>query len=114
MKIILILIITISMFSQVIIIDDKSFNAFEKSITMSDTVSYIPCDPIECSEYKLHLAILIREYRQYKTECYNDSTYSEWVEPDLKHNLLLRRIKGYTHRQPDFEGFMEYLERRIK
>ena len=69
--------------------------------------------------YKV-VSVIIRMYDEYAIECYNDSTYqavviqhrvdndytpfgSVWEELDYE----------YTHRQPTFNGFIEYLRNRL-
>jgi hypothetical protein len=65
---------------------------------------------------------LLKEYDLYKTECYKDSTlYENRLTTDYRGSDSLgfiypvcRYESGYDHRQPTFEGFMEYLKRKVQ
>jgi len=74
---------------------------------------------------------ILKLWKEYKEECYNDSTYIDtgfwfsdggvkWFRSTknndtfswwMKH-LNAEPIDIYNHRQPSLDGFMEYLERR--
>ena len=79
-----------------------------------------------------------RQWEAYQQECWNDSTFkknNDWcfetkrdaefemklvILWGLKNHVIEQKndtcyqIGWYNHKQPTFEGFMEYLERRIK
>ena len=66
--------------------------------------------------------IKVSDIYDYKTECYNDSTYGCWYEfvqtsePTTRYGSLLLGYDeekcGYIHRNPTFEGFITYIEKK--
>jgi len=63
-------------------------------------------------------ASLLRLWKAYQQECWNDSVYKMYYSRISPGNFAVHYpdtlICEYSHRKPTFEGFMQYLERRIK
>ena len=60
---------------------------------------------------------LIGDWQEYKQDCYNDSTRrSEEIitEHHERPRLRWEYYDYYTHKQPTFEGFMEWLEKKYR
>ena len=64
------------------------------------------------------LKILTNAWTAYKQECWNDSVYKMYYSRISPGNFAVHYpdtlICEYSHRKPTFEGFMQYLERKIK
>lgn len=69
---------------------------------------------------------IVDHWKQYKQECFNDSTvryywtfsdmgvtWTEPCDPNIENNFMPCQ-RHTSHKQPTFEGFMDWLERRQK
>ena len=96
-------------------------NSFRRSV-------WIPSEP---SPRNWNLIVnLLALYDEYKIECYNDSTkvtfgyFYDWrtgeefksvykANPGVIETNLRRLEDGYIHKKPSFEGFIEFLRRKM-
>ena len=73
---------------------------------------------IDSTAYYYQMKRLVSSWKAYKQECWNDSTkLIRWIKPDagnfaVSYPEYLDTVM--VHKQPTFEGFMEYLKRRIE
>ena len=99
----------------IILIPIALFASRADSLKCYNTATLEQLEPMQSEQYQIILATMVREYKLYKTECYSDSTYAEYPEIFMNGDYqCLRMFKGYTHSQPTFEGFMEWLKIRLK
>jgi len=75
-------------------------------------------------------ASLLRLWKAYQQECWNDSTKTKIININPDRNIITEISPGcysstlmwfspkydtvWEHKQPTFEGFMQYLERKVK
>ena len=89
------------------------------------TIQSKPCDNsiqtmtfIDSTAYYYQMEQLVNSWTAYKQECWNDSTkLIRWIKPDagnfaVSYPEYLDTVM--VHKQPTFEGFMQYLEKKIK
>jgi len=62
--------------------------------------------------------IILQQWKTYQQERWNDSVYKMYYSRISPGNFAVHYpdtlIREYSRRKPTLEGFMEYLERRIK
>ncbi len=98
----------------------------ERRQAQREMKSFGPISPVTCSgemrilvptpsdqkdqEFKTTLS---KMWRQYKLECYNDSTFATRERIELGNGRrFVYPANKWIHRQPTFDGFMEWMERR--
>ena len=89
------------------------------------TIQSKPCDNsiqtmtfIDSTAYYYQMEQLVNSWTAYKQECWNDSIYKMYYSRISPGNFAIHYpdtlICEYSHRKPTFEGFMQYLKRRIE
>lgn len=73
---------------------------------------------IDTSYYQGVWMTMLNEFLIYENECYNDSVlinrYGLVTYDTISGNDMIQNIDYYSHPEPTFTGFIEYLERKYQ